>query len=298
MRAIFRIYAMVIVGCTLMVFGLFPMLPAAYSQETVFDYLEQAHNNLVAQSAAANTADYDCFTNGNCLFGVYLAKGSTHSVNAHFEKDVKYLVLGAGDDRVIDLDLSLFSSSGVPSLQDNDDNAIPVLQFTPDQTGEMRLNITNVDSLGDGFGVMLILEENFSGSFPLDQITEAFDNVVNTPRTGDVASSRFARDTFCLFGGRLREGEANFLYNARPEAGSYALFGAGSNNITDVDVFIYHQQRHNSTYGRLMARDAESDNRTLCSFAIESGHYYLFEHKNRTSQGNTPGFVVSVLLRE
>ena len=297
MRANLKPFAIIIAVCMLLVLRLQPAPSGAMAQETVFDYLEQALDNIVTQPASGNFANYDGFTNGSCLFGVYLATGNSHSFSARFDKGVNYLVLGAGDSRILDLDLNLISSSGLLSLQANDENAIPVLQFTPDETEEMRLKITNVNSLGNGFGVMLILEENSEGDFSLDQITEALDNLLTTPGTGNLTSSRFAMGTFCLFGGRLGKGQSGFLYNTTPQAGNYALVGASTDNIDDLDIYIYRQHGPNSTYGRLIARDADTDNHALCSFAIDDDHYYLIRHKNRTSQDDMPGFAFSVLLQ-
>ena len=288
----------IIAVCVLVVFRLHPAPSGAMAQETVFDYLEQALDNVVAQPASANLANYDGFTNGSCLFGVHLAEGDSHSFSARFDEGVNYLVLGAGDSRILDLDLALISSSGLLSVQTNDESAIPFLQFTPVETGEMRLKITNVHSLGDGFAVMLILEENTDGDFSLDQITEALDNLLTTPGTGNLTSSRFAMGTFCLFGGRLGKGQSGFLYNTTPQAGNYSLVGASTNNIDNLDIFIYRQHRLNSTSGRLIARDADTENHARCSFAIDDAeHYYLIRHKNRTSQDDIPGFVFSVLLQ-
>ncbi len=297
MRANLKPFAIIIAVCMLLVLRLQPAPSGAMAQETVFDYLEQALDNVVAQPASANFANYDGFTNGSCLFGVYLATGDSHSFSARFDKGVNYLVLGAGDSRILDLDLNLISSSGLLSVQSNDESAIPFLQFTPVETGEMRLKITNVHSLGDGFAVMLILEENTDGDFSLDQITEALDNLLTTPGTGNLTSSHFAMGTISLFGGRLGKGQSGFLYNTTPQAGNYALVGASTNNIDNLDIFIYRQHQLNSTSGRLIARDADTENHARCSFAIDAGHYYLIRHKNRTSQDDIPGFVFSVLLQ-
>lgn len=297
MRANLKPFAIIIAVCMLVVFRLQPAPSGAMAQETVFDYLEQALDNVVAQPASANLANYDGFTNGSCLFGVHLAEGDSHSFSARFDEGVNYLVLGAGDSRILDLDLALISSSGLRSVQTNDESAIPFLQFTPVETGEMRLKITNVYSLGDGFAVMLILEENTDGDFSLDQITEALDNLLTTPGTGNLTSSHFAMGTIALFGGRLGKGQSGFLYNTTPQAGNYDLVGASTNNIDNLDIFIYRQHQLNSTSGRLIARDADTENHARCSFAIDAGHYYLIRHKNRTSQDDIPGFVFSVLLQ-
>jgi hypothetical protein len=297
MRVERRSFRLATVVYVLMVFGLTPILPIAWSQEPVFDYLDQAVDNLTVHPSSANLTDHDCFSNGSCIFGVSLNTGNYHEITANFDENVDYLIFGAGDDRILELDLKLISSNGVLRLQDGTNDAFPALQFSPGTSGEMRLRVTNVDSLGAGFSVMLILEENDAADFSLNQVREAFDNLASTSIAGLLTASRFARETFCLFGGRLREGQSNFLYNTKPGAGDFALVGAGSDNVDDVDIFVYRQIGLDSASSRLIARDAESNNHPSSLFTVESGYYYLIRHKNRTSRDDESGFVLSVLLQ-
>ena len=297
LRAERQLSTLAIVVYVLIVLGLAPTLTVTWAQEPVFDYLGQAVDKLTVHPSASNLNDYDCFSNGSCIFGVSLDMGEYHEITAYFDEGANYLVFGAGDDRVLELDLKLISSTGLLQLQDGSNEAFPALQFSPGTSGEMRLRITNIESLGAGFSVMLILEENDAASFSLNQLREAFDNVAGTSTAGSLIASRFARETFCLFGGRLREGQSNYLYNTKPGAGNFALVGAGSNNVTDVDLFVYRQRGIDSTSGRLIARDAESNNHPSSLFTVESGYYYLVRHKNHTSRDDEPGFVFSVLLQ-
>ena len=112
MRAKHEPYPMAIVVCLLMAFGLAPILSSAWAQETVFDYLGQAIDKLTEHPSSANITGHDCFSNGSCIFGVNLDTGESHEISANFDKDVDYLVLGAGDDRILELELKLISSSG------------------------------------------------------------------------------------------------------------------------------------------------------------------------------------------
>lgn len=296
MRAERKISTLAIVVWALMASVQLTNLPSAWAQEPVFNYLRQAIDQLTVHPSSANMTDYDCFTNGSCIFGVNLDTDEYHEITANFDEDIDYLVFGASDDRILELDLKLLSSSGVLRLEDGSSNALPALQFSPGTSGEMRLRITNVNSLGTGLSIMLILEKSDSADFSLDLIREAFDNLVSTSVASQLTSSRFARNTFCLFGGSLREGQSNYLYNSKPEAGDFALVGAGSNNIADVDIFVYRQRNLDSSIGRLIARDKDSNNHPSCLFTVEPGHYFI-KHRNHTSHDDAAGFVFSVLLQ-
>ncbi|MEK7729327.1 MAG: hypothetical protein AAB354_13015 [candidate division KSB1 bacterium] len=286
-------------GCAVLwvgAFGLAAFAPKpAQAQNSIFDYLTQALSKVVAQATIMNLASYD-YVSGNSLFGVYLSKGGSQGLNMHFEQGVSYVILGAGDNDILDLDLSLLSPSGTELLKDADEDATPILQFTPTYSGKRTVRITNYNSYRDGFCVMVILRQSNTGNFSLYQIAEALNNVIANSRVTSLFSSRFADGTFCLFGGRLSEGEDTYLYNTQPSSGEYALLAAGSNNVSDVDLTVIRQNGKDYTYGNEIAKDTASDNTPICSFTVHSGGYYLMKHKNYASYVNTPGFVFSVLL--
>lgn len=272
------------------------LIPAEIKAQTsIFDYLTQALSKIVAGATVINLANYD-YVDGNCIFGVYLSKGAAHSLSTQFEGGVNYYVFGAGDNDIIDLDLTLLSSAGEVLLEDSDNDATPILQFKPNYSGNMILKIKNYNSYQAGFCVMVILRESDSGNFSMNQIAQALDNVIKNSRITYLFSSRFARNTFCLFGGRLNNGEDTFIYNTQPPAGRYAMVGAGSNNISDVDLFVIRQQARDYTTGTEIAKDTATDNHPICTFTVNPGYSYLLMHKNYASYGNSAGFVFSILL--
>ena len=143
---------------------------------------------------------------------------------------------------------------------------------------------------------MVILRESDAGNFSLYQIAEALDNIIRSSRVTYLFSSRFARGSFCLFGGRLNGGEDTYLYNMQFSSGKYAFVGAGSNNISDVDLFVVKQPGRDYTSGAEIAKDTATDNHPICSFNAYASQNYLLKHKNYASSGGSAGFVFSVLL--
>lgn len=272
------------------------MFSEAGAQESIFDYLTQALSKVVTEATIVNLANYD-YVDGNSLFGVYLPQGDYHSLNMQFDGGVSYLVLGAGDDDIVDLDLALLSSDGRVLQEDADHDATPILRFTPTYSGKRTLKITNYESYRAGFCVMVILKESYTGNFSLNQLGEALGNVIRNSRITYLFSSNFARGTFCLFGGRLGKGQETYIYNTQPSPGQYAMVGAGSNNISDVDLFVVRQNGRDNTYGAEISKDTAIDNHPICSFTVYSGWNYLLKHKNYSSSGSSDGFVFSVLLQ-
>lgn len=296
MRAERKLSTLAIIVWVLMASVQMTNLPSAEAQEPVFDYLAQAIDKLTVHPSSADMTDYDCFTNGICSFGVNLDTDEYREITAYFDKDADYLVFGAGDDRILELDLKLLSSSGMLRAEDGSNDAFPALQFSPGTSGEMRLRISNISSLGTGFCIMLILEKSDSADFSLDLFREAFNNLDSTSLPSQLTSSRFARETFCLIGGSLREGQSTYLYNSKPGAGNFTLVGAGSSNVANVDIFVYRQRRLDSPIGRLVARDTDSNNHPSCLFTAEAGHYFI-KNTNHTSHDDEAGFVFSILLQ-
>lgn len=271
------------------------VFPAA-STAAPFDYLQQALVRIITQSTLMNLADYG-YINGNCLFGVYLSEGDSHNLNMHFERNRNYVVMGAGDNDINDLDLALLDSSGGTIANDTETDATPILQFRPRDTGFKKIKITNYDSDAPGFCVIVVLTETNGGKFSMTQISEALDNVIARSSIVSLFANRFAEGTFCLFGGKLREGEDTSLYNTSLAPGDYVMVGAGSNNIGDVDTFVIRQNGVDSQSGEQICADTETDNTPICAFEADSGEYYLFKHKNY-SCSSAEGFVFSVLLKK
>ncbi|MGI0016060.1 MAG: hypothetical protein ACREBU_21780, partial [Nitrososphaera sp.] len=182
------------------------------AQESIFVYLQQALGKIVLQSEVIkNLANYD-YVSGNCLFGAYLKNGESQNLTMTFQEGIDYLIIGAGDDDIADLDLKLLSTTGGVLAEDTDSDATPILKFSPGFSRKVTLQIKNYNSARSGFCVFVILQESYSGNFSMRQIAEALDNVITGSQIPYLFASRFARNTFCLFGGRLNEGEATDLF--------------------------------------------------------------------------------------
>jgi hypothetical protein len=262
---------------------------------SVFEYLEQALVKVVGQATVFNLANYD-YVDGSSLLGVYLAQGRSQSFTMNFEAGVEYLVLGGADNDVVDLDLELVSMSGTVLQNDSQTDAVPYLNFQPSTTAKRTIRLKNFQSYQPGFCAMVILRKRRGGYFSLNQIADALDNLMVLARTASQFSFQFAQGNFCLFGGRASQGGSSGLFDVQLREGSYAMVGAGSNNIQDVDLSVVRQYQRNRTRGVVLAKDDDRDNAPMCLFNARWNENYYLQCINYASRGGGSGFVFAVLL--
>lgn len=274
-----------------------PSVSLAQSNRSPFDFLKQSLVKILLASAVMENQlqNYD-YVEGNSLFGAYLAKGEYEGLTMQFSGGEEYLLIGAGDEDITDLDLAIVSTSGSVIVKDEKRDALPILHYTPQITGRRTIRLINFDAARSGFCAMIILKKNYSSSMTFDQISEALDNVIAMAQLSGVltAATGFAKNTFCLFGGRVAQGAEMYLYNVSLPYGKYLFVGAGSNNISDVDIFAIQQYESDNIAGAVVCKDVEEDRTPFCSFSASSGASYQLKYKNFSSY--QPGFIFTILL--
>jgi hypothetical protein len=270
---------------------------AAQNNSNPFDYLKQSLVKILLASAVLGNQlqNYD-YVNGNCLYGAYLAKGEYQGLGTQFTAGEEYLIIGAGDEDIIDLDLAIVSANNTVIIKDDKRDALPILRYTPQTTGRRTIRLINFDAARSGFCAMIVLRKTDYGNLSFDQISEALDNVIAMAQLSGALStaSGFAKNTFCLFGGRVASGNEMYLYNVGLNYGKYLFVGAGSDNISDVDIFVVEQYGQDNTSGQIVCKDTADDKTPFCSFRASSSSYYQLKYKNFSSYRS--GFIFTVLL--
>lgn len=259
-----------------------------------FEYLTQSLAKVVAMASLLNLADYD-YNSGNSLFGYYLSEGSERGLRYSFEKNRSYVILAAGDDDIVDLDLSITDENGREILSDKNQEPMAFLEFRPKYSGTYVINIKNYESYQTGFCSYVVLRNTGSGLFSLDDITEALQNALKLAQAGGIFAKQFPQDRMVLFGGRYQEDDSNSVWDIGLESGRYMFLAAGSNNINDVDITVIEQYQLNNSSGETVCRDNESNDVAFCEFRAISRERYCLTLKNYDSQGS--GFVFGVLLQ-
>ena len=262
-----------------------------------FDSLKESLIRLVSMSAHPQLNRFDYDGNG-CLFGHLLNQGEQNAMIRTFEADKTYMILGAGDNDVRDMDLWI-TPSGQPDLrlaQDIDDDATPVVRFTPQRTARYAINSRNERSNGLGFCTFVILVESQYAQYGLKALAESLDNIIAVARVRGLFAKEFPRNNLVLFGGKFENGESSSIFDLVYPRGHYAVVATGSSAIKDADLFVTRQSRAHDPAGREIARDDQQDSTPDCEFSADGVSSYGVEMKNARSTRS--GFIFGFVLRD
>lgn len=271
------------------------LCPSISMAENAFDYMSQSLAKVVYISTLLNLADYN-YDGGNSLFGYYLEEGTERGLYYHFNQSTTYLLIAAGDDDVSDLDIAITTEEGKELVSDRDASPGAYVEFHPPHSGKFLINLKNYASRRTSFCSYVVLTDTGSGKFSLDDLVEALQNALTIAQVRALIATQFPQNRMILFGGRYQEGQSNSVYDIGLEKGQYAFLGSGSNRISDVDITVVEQYRHQSLEGQQVCEDTEQDNTPICEFRADAGEEYALNLKNYASRGD--GFVFGVLLQD
>lgn len=261
-----------------------------------FEYLAQSLDRITQMASVVNLADYDYRASGS-LYGYFLDPGADNGLITEFQAGREYLILAAGDEDVIDLDLVITDVHNRKRVHGADvlGDATPVVSFVPPRTGRFEIRLYNHVAVRPGFCSFVILEKTGQGSFSLNEITEALTHVLVLSREfTDLYYSDLPRNNLILFGGRLSEGETQTTFDITLPTGLHTALASGSGRIHDVDVEVRQQYRANSKDGFIVGEDKDDMPIAVAPFPTRGGNYSI-TIKNYESLGS--GFVFAVLLR-
>ncbi|CAN5751161.1 hypothetical protein BH23PLA1_BH23PLA1_05160 [soil metagenome] len=275
------------------------LMAPAVGRADGFSSLQESLIRIVAMSSIPSLADYD-FDGTGCLFGYLLDEGAERGMVREFQAGRSYIILGAGDDDVIDMDIWITPINQPESrlVEDVEVDATPVIEFRPSRTGQYAINIQNYQSRGRGFCCFVVLEQRPGKQVGsgLMSLAEALDNSIELARiAGLFFANEFPSNNLVLFGGKFDQGQSSYTYDLSYPQGDYVVVATGSKAIDDVDLFVARQHQHRDRNGIRMAQDDEVDNTPMCEFSVFQNQYYCIEMKNYS--GQKPGFIFGFVLR-
>jgi hypothetical protein len=262
-----------------------------------FDSLQEALIRLVGQAIRPNLVNYD-YDGSGCLFGYLLNPGSQKGMTRPFQAGRTYLILGAGDNDVADLDMWITpeGQDQVRLVQDTDPDPVPGFRFTPPWSGKFTVHINNVQSRGPSFCCFVVLVQVNQPTLAAIQMSEALDRAIALGRLRGLFAKAFPRNGLVLFGGKFFQNDASSSYDLALPADTYVAMAAGSANVQDVDLFVTQQFRRGDCAGVQIAKDIANDPTPICVFRSNGFSSYCIESKNAGS--HQPGFIFTVVLRD
>lgn len=271
------------------------LLPLPSRADDPFMYLGQSIAKVVLMGSLASAADFD-YAPGISLAGVYLRPGESQSLALPMNAGTRYKVIAAGDEDILDLDVVATDATGRTLAKDDDETAVGVLNFTPDESGPVSIELKNYLSFRPGFCALVVLREVPQARLELEELIEAMRSAMVGARLCSLRGSRFATGSFCLFGGRLGPGEDGVLPSFTLSPGRYVAISGASQLVLDANLVVVREAVAGGAAARTVAFDNDPDRTPICTFEAEPGANYRFRQTNVAGPGARTGFVFTCLL--
>lgn len=243
--------------------------------------------------AGAEGVTFGMNSNGYCLLGGWVKQGESLEYNMTLAANTAYVVIGAGDRDVADLDMQFKSGDQVLEKDEQEDN-IPVLVVQFEQEVEATLVVTNYKGSSPSqadFCSIIILESDGGQAqvTALNQAAQGLCEIINKQAgfttDGQVSSG------WCVFGSLLQSGGEHGV-TRRFAPGTYRLVGWGDSRAKDVDARVANGE------GETVAEDVLEDNQPVVDFEVTGkepleGSFFLKMHQ---AKGNS--FAVCAILKK
>ncbi len=257
------------------------------------EYISECVERAVQQAGTAGEyTGYGALKDGFCVLGGWVATGGELQYSLTLEGGTSYLIVGAGDRDVKDLDIVV--SDGESSVEDTETDNTPFVHFSAEEGVEATITLRSHQggSAGADFVVLIILQSD-GGAARGAALTQAAQGLVKVvSAVGGGWSSEPAEDPsgWCLVGGLFQTGE-EFGIGRSFSAGQYALVGFGDSSCKDLDASVADEE------GNPVAADEETDSTPIVPFEVSgegvSGTLNLKMHE---SKGNA--FGVAIVLKK
>ena len=238
-------------------------LTVSVSAQTAFDYLTDSLVNVLTVSTLIQVANFE-YNGQSALWGTYLEPGRSISLNTQFDAGVEYLMIASAHTEKREIHLKVYQGQGTGGTviaRDITPDAAPLVRFTPAASGWHCFELTNVSNQ-PSFVSLVILKHRRNANFSFETLIEALSNTLMVsqhlaqllPRDSEVPANQWI-----LFGGNINRGSSASYYNTQLPRGGYILVGAGENSVSNCDVEIIEQYAVNSTDGRVVSQNTESE---------------------------------------
>lgn len=252
------------------------------------EYISECVQRAAQQAATAGEyTGYGTVADGFCLLGGWISTGGELQYSLNLEAGTSYLIVGAGDRDVKDLDISV--SDGSSTVEDVEDDNTPFVHLAAEDTVEATITLRNHQGSSQPDFCVLIILQSQGGDGNADALVQAAQGLVKA--VGGVGGGWSSDPSdWCLVGGLFGTGgEAGI--NRSFEAGEYALVGFGDSACKDLDASVTDDE------GNPVATDEETDSTPVVPFAVEgdgvSGTLNLKMHE---AKGNA--FGVAIVLKK
>lgn len=248
---------------------------AKYVIECVTRAVEQAN-------AAGDYSGYGAATNSFCVLGGWLATGEQLQYSFSMTKGKSYLIVGAGDGDVKDLDLSV--SDGEDAVEDTEDDNTPWVHVKAERTVQATITMKNFAGSDElDFCCFVILEEggaDGSGKALVSAVTGLAKELADVEGVGLDKTP----GAICFMGGLFGTGGELGITRTFTE-GAYGLAGWGDKKCQDLDLALYEGKKK-------IAEDTEDDAQPFVECEVEGEVRGTIQLKMHAASGNSWGLCI------
>jgi len=274
--------------------------PAA--ETPLFDDLGRVTQSLMASAISIKQVDsrggMGLYKGGNSLFGATFQVRQSRDVTTELRGGIAYVLLGDGDWRASDVDVSITDSTGrtvaADTLVDNE----PIVQFRPSTTGKytLRCQLIQVHPGNDSSFCSMALMEEDGYSVPGGNLGQVLAQIVGASLSAGRSESGIVRivdhtKAWAVFGGVQSSYPANSMSNFSLNPGQYVLVSVGDVNTLDLDNQIRDGE------DRIVGQDTASDRFPITKFVVESSNQNRLTARTMLANSTGASFTLSALLR-
>ncbi|MCS7022029.1 MAG: hypothetical protein NZU63_09400 [Gemmataceae bacterium] len=208
--------------------------------------MSQAVGRIMAAVRILSDISTYGYDDGISFLAFFLKYRATVSFERTFNQGSKYVILGSGDENVEDLDIEILDSNGRTVALDTKDDAMPIVEFSPRQTGAYTIRLNLFKASRSSFCAAAILRK---GGFdvPIRNLVVATTRLIALCNvidryTSDQVTFFDGNNQWALYGAVLRRGEDTTITNIHLGNGKRIFLAAADENARDIDLFCPRQR--------------------------------------------------------
>jgi hypothetical protein len=225
-----------------------------------------------------------------CLLGAFVRTGANIDMTQTFSARRQYVLLGGGGEDAADIDLGILDANGKVLAADTDDDATPIVRFTPPQDGSytIRLALPKSGSGGEFMAVAIMHEGGYS--IPDTKIVQSFGRALSNAATasrnvrsrGNGGLIFHEQGNWSFYGTVLKPGEQSTFSGFTLTTDPTVVLASADDSGQNLDL-----QVNEAGSGSVVAKDTDPDATPLVVVHPVADRRYKVSISNSAPQGTT-----------
>jgi hypothetical protein len=238
------------------------------------------------------------YASGVSLVGSFMAPGESFTFDMYFEGHRDLMIIAAGDDDAIDVDLRVHDPKGGLVAEDTAYDEEGLVEFSTGRAATYTVEVELYSADADSFVSFVLLDAD-GGYIPFHDLELAMDNMLDMWRGGDVVAERDgielnynrSENQPCLFGALLQGDTQVSLTGLNFDSGEMMAFAGGDSDVEDIDLVL------NGDRGDELVADRLRDAHPVITHRTSSRRTYEVVLVNAAAAGTIPTFAIVSLVQ-